>query len=155
MWDLILELAKTTKLSDIHIHADAPLAYREFGDMIKVERIIEAEEIREFLQEVLPEVVTLAPYDSLVTDDGQIISASGSNYLSVSYESLVPLLVQGIKDLKKQLSEYKINNSYKNNLNQIPLFNVPDEFNGSGLGLKLKMSSPGKTSASNSVTPLL
>jgi Tfp pilus assembly pilus retraction ATPase PilT len=55
MWDLILELAKTTKLSDIHIHAGAPLAYREYGDMMKLERVIEAEEIRDFLQEVLPE----------------------------------------------------------------------------------------------------
>ncbi len=55
MWDLILELAKTTKLSDIHIHSGAPLAYREFGDMIKLERVIEAEEIRDFLQDVLPE----------------------------------------------------------------------------------------------------
>jgi hypothetical protein len=59
------------------------------------------------VQEVLPEVVTLAPYDSIITEDGRCISASGSNYLSVSYESIVPLLVQGIKDLKKELSEYK------------------------------------------------
>jgi hypothetical protein len=62
------------------------------------------------VQEVLPEIVTLAPYDSLITDNGQIVSASGSNYLSVSYESLVPLLVQGIKELKKELSEYKNKN---------------------------------------------
>ncbi len=53
LWPLILELADKTKLSDIHIHSDAPIAYREFGDMVQLEHIVEAEHIREFLQEVL------------------------------------------------------------------------------------------------------
>jgi len=37
LWPLILQLAEKTKLSDIHIHSDAPIAYREFGDMIQLE----------------------------------------------------------------------------------------------------------------------
>ena len=31
LWALIKELAKKTQLSDIHIHADRPIAYREHG----------------------------------------------------------------------------------------------------------------------------
>ena len=33
LWALIQELAKKTELSDIHIHADRPIAYREHGEM--------------------------------------------------------------------------------------------------------------------------
>lgn len=55
MWDLILELAKTTKLSDIHMHAGSKLAYREFGEIIHLDQFVSSEEIREFLQEELSE----------------------------------------------------------------------------------------------------
>ena len=54
LWQLILQLAEKTKLSDIHIHSDAPIAYREFGDMIQLEdHVVSESDIREFLQEVL------------------------------------------------------------------------------------------------------
>jgi len=54
LWPLILQLAEKTKLSDIHIHSDAPIAYREFGDMIQLEEhVVKESKIREFLQEVL------------------------------------------------------------------------------------------------------
>ena len=60
LWPLILELADKTKLSDIHIHSDAPIAYREFGDMIQLEDHVVAEsDIREFLQEVLDDKILL------------------------------------------------------------------------------------------------
>jgi twitching motility protein PilT len=55
MWNLITKLSDTTKLSDIHIHADEKLAYREFGDMIQLDQIVSSEDIRDFLQEVLSE----------------------------------------------------------------------------------------------------
>ena len=54
LWPLILQLAEKTKLSDIHIHSDAPIAYREFGDMVQLEEhVVKESKIREFLQEVL------------------------------------------------------------------------------------------------------
>ena len=54
LWPLLLELAEKTKLSDIHIHSDAPIAYREFGDMVQLEdHVVEESHIRDFLQEVL------------------------------------------------------------------------------------------------------
>jgi hypothetical protein len=46
------------------------------------------------VQEVLPEAVKPAPFDTL---NG--ISESGENYLTVQYEMLVPLLIEGIKEL--------------------------------------------------------
>jgi twitching motility protein PilT len=55
MWALILNLSESTKLSDIHIHADEKIAYREFGDMIQLDQIISSEDIRNFLQEELSE----------------------------------------------------------------------------------------------------
>ena len=55
MWDIILELTKTTKLSDIHMQAGEKLAYREYGEIIQLNQIISAEAIREFLQEELSE----------------------------------------------------------------------------------------------------
>ena len=35
LWPLLLELAEKTKLSDIHIHSDHGVAYREYGDMVQ------------------------------------------------------------------------------------------------------------------------
>jgi len=55
MWNFILDLAKSTKLSDIHIHGDNYAAYREHGDVIKTDKIVTSEEIRTFLQENLSE----------------------------------------------------------------------------------------------------
>jgi hypothetical protein len=59
------------------------------------------------VQEVLPELVTLAPFD---VDDNErgLISKSGSNYLTVSYERMVPLLIECIKDLKKEIELLKM-----------------------------------------------
>ena len=51
------------------------------------------------IQKVLPEAVTLAPFDTNHTT-GE--SLSGENYLTVYYEKLIPLLVEGIKELKSQ-----------------------------------------------------
>jgi hypothetical protein len=58
------------------------------------------------VQSVLPEIVTLAPFDSS-NIDGRIVSCSGNNFLTVSYERLVPLLIEGIKELKKDVDELK------------------------------------------------
>jgi hypothetical protein len=55
------------------------------------------------VQSVLPEAVKLAPFDN----DGQDISISGCNYLTVQYEKLVPLLVEAIKEQQCQIEELK------------------------------------------------
>ena len=52
------------------------------------------------VREVLPEVVSLAPFD-VDNLDGKT-SKSGENYLTVNYEKLVPLLIEGIKELKAE-----------------------------------------------------
>ncbi|MBM3351525.1 MAG: PilT/PilU family type 4a pilus ATPase [Betaproteobacteria bacterium] len=75
MWDLILNLAQTTKLSDIHVHAGAPIAYREHGDIVQLNRIIEQSELRDFLQEVLSDsefvqFVEYKDHDFAIEKDG-------------------------------------------------------------------------------------
>ena len=52
---------------------------------------------------VQPEAVSLAPFD--IDENGQ--SISGENYLTVRYERLIPLLVEGIKELNIQIKELK------------------------------------------------
>lgn len=52
---------------------------------------------------VQPEATALAPFDRDV--DGS--SKSGENYLTVQYEKLVPLLVEGIKELRREINQLK------------------------------------------------
>jgi Tfp pilus assembly pilus retraction ATPase PilT len=75
MWNFILDLAKSTKLSDIHIHSDTYAAYREHGDIIRTDRIIQSEQIRSFLQENLSEsdffqFIDSKDYDFALEKDG-------------------------------------------------------------------------------------
>jgi len=54
-------------------------------------------------QEVLkniPEIVSIAPFDTIKEDD-EIKSKSGENYLSLRYERIIPYLIEAIKELKK------------------------------------------------------
>ena len=65
----------------------------------KIEIGLNAQEVKEYL----PEVVSIAPFDL----NENFESKSGNCYLTVSYERLVPLLIQGLKDLKKEVSDLK------------------------------------------------
>jgi hypothetical protein len=56
--------------------------------------------IAQEIEKVLPEVVTLAPFDyEGVDSSGKKISKSGENYKTVKYEKIVPLLIEAIKEL--------------------------------------------------------
>ena len=55
------------------------------------------------VKESLPEAVEIAPFD--IDEDGN--SKSGEDYLTVQYERLVPLLIEGIKDQQGQIDDLK------------------------------------------------
>ncbi len=59
------------------------------------------------VQSVLPELVSIAPFDTEIMNDGNLVSRSGSNFLTVSYERMVPLLIECIKELKKEIDDLK------------------------------------------------
>ena len=55
------------------------------------------------VKSVQPEAVSLAPFDR--DENGN--SKSGQEYLTVNYERLVPLLVEAVKELRKELNQLK------------------------------------------------
>jgi hypothetical protein len=64
--------------------------------------------IAQEVQAVLPEVVTIAPFDLDGYDEqGNGISKSGENYLTIKYERIVPLLIEAIKEQQTQIEELK------------------------------------------------
>ena len=62
--------------------------------------------IAQEVEAVMPHAVKPAPFDTEYID-GVPHSKSGDNYLTVQYEKLVPLLIEGIKELRKELNELK------------------------------------------------
>jgi hypothetical protein len=59
------------------------------------------------VQRVLPQAVSLAPVDFGDRVDGEIVSKSGEDYLTVDYSRLVPLLVESIKELSTEVERLK------------------------------------------------
>jgi hypothetical protein len=57
------------------------------------------------VNEVLPEIISLAPCDRDILESGEIISKSGENYMTVSYPRMVPLLIECIKKLNKEIDK--------------------------------------------------
>jgi hypothetical protein len=57
------------------------------------------------VNEILPEVVSLAACDREILDNGQTVSKSGENYLTVSYQRMVPLLIECIKELSDEIDD--------------------------------------------------
>lgn len=60
--------------------------------------------IAQEIQKVLPQVIRPAPFD-LANVDGKTVSKSGENYMTVQYEKIVPLLIEGIKTLADRVEE--------------------------------------------------
>jgi len=56
------------------------------------------------VQAVLPEVIGRAPID----DDGEGGSVTGEDYITVKYERIVPLLIEGIKELTSELESVRL-----------------------------------------------
>ena len=63
------------------------------------------------IAKLIPEVVTIAPFDSIINEKGDIVSKSGENYLTINYERIVPYLIEAIKELKKENDDIKKINS--------------------------------------------
>ena len=59
------------------------------------------------VQKVLPEIVKIAPFDLMTDKDGNKVSKSGENYLTMSYERLAPVFVEAIKELKAEITILK------------------------------------------------
>ena len=58
-----------------------------------------AQEIKSIFEEV-PDLTPLAPFDN----DGEGNSKSGENYMTVQYEKIIPLLIEGIKELSNKVN---------------------------------------------------
>ena len=55
------------------------------------------------VKRVVPEIVKIAPFDSMRDDDsGNIVSKSGEDYLTICYERLGAVFVEAIKELRKE-----------------------------------------------------
>jgi hypothetical protein len=63
--------------------------------------------IAQEVEEVLPQVVKLAPFDTSYIGEGVEVSTSGQNFKTVQYEKIVPLLIEAIKELSSQVEELK------------------------------------------------
>jgi hypothetical protein len=59
--------------------------------------------IAQEVQKILPEVVTLAPFDIDEYDQ----SRTGENYLTIYYERIIPLIVETIKTQQKEIEKLK------------------------------------------------
>lgn len=58
------------------------------------------------VERVLPEAVKPAPFDIMLFENTEV-SRSGENYKTVQYEKMVPLLIEAIKELNKEIQELK------------------------------------------------
>ena len=62
--------------------------------------------IAQDVEKVLPEAVKPAPFDIMLFENTEI-SRSGENYKTVQYDKLVPLLIEAIKELNREIKNLK------------------------------------------------
>jgi hypothetical protein len=64
--------------------------------------------IAQEIEAIIPQAVEKAPFDTEhCTETGERYSKSGEDYLTVKYEKIVPLLIEGIKELKSENDSLK------------------------------------------------
>jgi hypothetical protein len=73
-------------------------------ELYETSRTFDIGVIAQEVEQVLPNAVCLAPFDTNFDDN---TSKSGQNYLTVYYEKLIPLLIEGIKELKQEIDTLK------------------------------------------------
>ena len=66
----------------------------------------EAGVLAQEVESVLPQATAPAPFDR-ENIDGEDVSKSGENYLTVQYEKIVPLLIEAIKEQQQQIDALK------------------------------------------------
>jgi hypothetical protein len=59
------------------------------------------------VNKILPELTSLAPFDIDINNNGDVISKSGNNYLTIYYERLIPILIEAIKELSSEIDKLK------------------------------------------------
>ncbi len=62
------------------------------------------------VQKILPELIDIAPADISYDAGNNVVSKTGCNYLTVNYEKMIPLLIESIKELNKNINELKKEN---------------------------------------------
>jgi predicted acyltransferase (DUF342 family) len=62
------------------------------------------------VNKILPELTDLAPFDMCLDNDGNIKSKSGNNYLTISYERMIPVIIESLKELTREVDALKKEN---------------------------------------------
>ena len=62
------------------------------------------------VNKILPELTDLAPFDMCLDDEGNIKSKSGKNYLTISYERMIPVIIESLKELTREVEALKKEN---------------------------------------------
>ena len=92
-------LEKVMRINGVHF--DWKEKTKDYG--FEPDQIHDVGVIAQEIQEILPEIVTLAPFDYMTGG----VSKSGENFLTVKYEKLTPLLIEAIKEQQVQIEDLK------------------------------------------------
>jgi len=99
--EIVDALSKVKSLTSFTYKANQ-LAQSYGFDGNKIQVGLNAQEV----QAVLPEAVSLAPFDTHVDLTGKVISISGNEYLTLHYERIIALLVEAIKELDAKVEKH-------------------------------------------------
>jgi hypothetical protein len=95
-------LDKVMKLNGFYyVNNDIAKEYGYTSDKVQIG--VSAQEV----ESILPEIVTLAPFDATGADAENPLSKSGEHYKTVKYDKIVPLLIEAIKEQQTQIEELK------------------------------------------------